>query len=431
MLAARDQENLVHGHHQAAAAKPLNQVSLLQPKTPGNKYPKTPLKIPLNDENGPAGLGGKSGKGKGVKNMTTFDNAFVTPIRTRTRAPLGMKTTNAKAKGFQTPGVGPEKGLEKTQAPKSTTRGAKKVTHGDTVKIQVHGDESPLREDREVEYAPPKPKDLPYESDDFPRDCLNFNALKPDNLMRGIYRTYHVAVDSNGLTAMDRKYEENRELSQKELERQVREMMKEEWTVGDVPETFQNIKKKLQKPATEPTVLKPRAASQPKAVGTIASRNAASALSVTSNVAPVPKRVVPKPTSSFQPPFLSRVKPTPAPANPSTMRHTAAAAASRSTIGYNKGRSAASVMNAFPAAPLIKRKEGPISRSASNLSHSSDSTMTPAKFASEKEEDWSHLKFLDAFDRDDAGFGSGGALPECMRGEEEEEEFLMTVPSRD
>jgi hypothetical protein len=78
MLAARDQENLVHGHQAAAASKPLNQnVRTLQPKTPGNKYPKTPLKIPLNDENAPTIFGGKSGKGKGA----TFDkNAFVTPV---------------------------------------------------------------------------------------------------------------------------------------------------------------------------------------------------------------------------------------------------------------------------------------------------------------------------------------------------------------
>jgi len=84
MLAVRDQENLVHGHQQVAASKPLNQgVRGLQPKTPGNKHPKTPLKIPLNDENAPTGFG----KGKGLENLVTgkknatFDkNAFVTPM---------------------------------------------------------------------------------------------------------------------------------------------------------------------------------------------------------------------------------------------------------------------------------------------------------------------------------------------------------------
>lgn len=91
MLAARDQENLVHGHQTVAASKPLNQGTRgLQPKTPGNKYPKTPLKIPLNDENAPAGFGGKSIKGKGLatggKQNATFDkNAFVTPMGMQTR----------------------------------------------------------------------------------------------------------------------------------------------------------------------------------------------------------------------------------------------------------------------------------------------------------------------------------------------------------
>jgi hypothetical protein len=93
MLAARDQENLVHGHQQAAASKPLNQTTRgIPPKTPGNKYPKTPLKVNLNDENEPTGVvGGKpvlGTKGKGLENLitgarngATFDkNAFITPM---------------------------------------------------------------------------------------------------------------------------------------------------------------------------------------------------------------------------------------------------------------------------------------------------------------------------------------------------------------
>jgi len=92
MLAARDQENLVHSHQTVAASKPLNQSSrAVPPKTPGNKYPKTPLKIPLHDENVPAGFGGKSvlpTKGKGLENMITTGkkgatldkNAFITPM---------------------------------------------------------------------------------------------------------------------------------------------------------------------------------------------------------------------------------------------------------------------------------------------------------------------------------------------------------------
>ena len=78
MFAVRDQENLVHGQQAAAASKPLNQgVRQLQPKTPGNKVPKTPFKIPLNDENANNGFG--AGKGT-LKMKGAGSNAFVTPM---------------------------------------------------------------------------------------------------------------------------------------------------------------------------------------------------------------------------------------------------------------------------------------------------------------------------------------------------------------
>ena len=93
MLAARDQENLVHGHQQAAASKPLNQSTRqFPPKTPGNKPPKTPFKAPLNDENGLGALGGgKTGakvNARGDENFTIAGkkgglgdkDAFKTPM---------------------------------------------------------------------------------------------------------------------------------------------------------------------------------------------------------------------------------------------------------------------------------------------------------------------------------------------------------------
>ena len=59
MLAARDQENLVRARQTAATTRPLNQgTRQLQPKTPGNKIPKTPFRVPVNDENNPLAFGG-------------------------------------------------------------------------------------------------------------------------------------------------------------------------------------------------------------------------------------------------------------------------------------------------------------------------------------------------------------------------------------
>lgn len=94
MLASRDQENLLYGQQAAAASKPLNQgVRQLAPKTPGNKAPKTPFKIPLNDENALGEFGGgKNGLktvGKGNGNLVEGEkkglankNAFITPMGT-------------------------------------------------------------------------------------------------------------------------------------------------------------------------------------------------------------------------------------------------------------------------------------------------------------------------------------------------------------
>ena len=84
----------MHGHQAAAASKPLNQgIKQLAPKTPGNRPPKTPFKLPLNDENG--GIGGfKTGlkaNAKGNENLVSGakkgglgdKSAFITPLGTR------------------------------------------------------------------------------------------------------------------------------------------------------------------------------------------------------------------------------------------------------------------------------------------------------------------------------------------------------------
>jgi len=79
MLAARDQENVIHARQTSAAAKPLNQgVRVLQPKTPG--IVKTPFRAVKNDENKPVELKGqktvlRDGLGKMDKNK-----AFITPL---------------------------------------------------------------------------------------------------------------------------------------------------------------------------------------------------------------------------------------------------------------------------------------------------------------------------------------------------------------
>ena len=85
MLAARNQENLVLGHQNGGSKRQLH------PKTPGARYPKTPLKVPLNDENAAHVVGGAkgnlTGRARGNENALTskaskgLDKAnFVTPM---------------------------------------------------------------------------------------------------------------------------------------------------------------------------------------------------------------------------------------------------------------------------------------------------------------------------------------------------------------
>ena len=80
MFATRNNnENAVYEQQTAQQAKNAG-VKGLAPKTPANKAPKTPFKLPLNDENA-AKTGGKGlfGDGKGGK---AEKSAFVTPAGT-------------------------------------------------------------------------------------------------------------------------------------------------------------------------------------------------------------------------------------------------------------------------------------------------------------------------------------------------------------
>jgi hypothetical protein len=75
-LAAHDQENAIRNISIGPGGKPLNAGAKgLGAKTPGNKAPKTPFKIPLNDEN----VFKQAGKSVLKTNGKGNDNAFVTP----------------------------------------------------------------------------------------------------------------------------------------------------------------------------------------------------------------------------------------------------------------------------------------------------------------------------------------------------------------
>ena len=126
------------------------------------------MKLPLKDENGNGGLGaGKTGfktVGRNNENALTGkkgglggQNAFVTPVAQKNRAPLGMKTTNAKTRAFQTPAPIREGGKgEKDQKSVSARKAKPRVSHAEMTKLDMLGDHAAF-EEREIEYMPPKP----------------------------------------------------------------------------------------------------------------------------------------------------------------------------------------------------------------------------------------------------------------------------------
>jgi hypothetical protein len=80
------QENVVRNISIGPSGKPLNAgVKAFGAKTPGLKAPKTPFKVPLNDENVTRQAGKANGKGNenllftSTKGGKLDDNAFVTP----------------------------------------------------------------------------------------------------------------------------------------------------------------------------------------------------------------------------------------------------------------------------------------------------------------------------------------------------------------
>ncbi|KAK4122244.1 hypothetical protein N657DRAFT_691529 [Parathielavia appendiculata] len=454
MLAAHhDQENLFT--NQAGAIK-----QPLQAKTPGARYPKTPLKVPLNDENANHGFNGKSvlrdkGHNENILTVSKGGNApgksgklgMLTPAEPRTaRAPLGNKTTNAKARAtHQTPGgkaIGARDFDKINIKPTTTLRLKPAASQSEPPRLEVHADNDRL-EQEEIEYAPPKPKDLPYKSDVFPDDVLTFEGLKPENLFKGYYQYYFNRVGADGKTALERDMEEQQKRSFERGEEQIRRDMEEfDWSIGDIPESKDLFKKKSCGSLTPSTTTTTKKAAYPvpKQPSTIASRKAASALaipvkspgiaqpSLTKATAPPTTKVT---TRGFLLPKRKPAQPAAQPTIPAYQR-VSAAAASKSTLGYNKGRSVSSAVHGpahNPIAPPAQHQTAPapkprtLVRSVSTASTSSDATITPARFAQSSKES-RKPDFLSIFDDDEEEYNLGGGLPPT---DDDNDDFQLTV----
>ncbi|KAK2602549.1 hypothetical protein N8I77_009068 [Diaporthe amygdali] len=411
LRAHQDQENLVSIHQANAATKQQATVRALQPKTPGARYPKTPLKIPLNDENAVRGLGGKSV----LANKTKGDRAqWQTPAEPRTERPvLGDKTTNTKARQQavgKTPAISD---IEKSQL-KPTTVSRLKPTGSkvDASKLQILQDIASDPLSTEPDTNPPPPEPLPYESDVWPDGVLTFDGIKPQNRLKGHFEYYHNRKDENGMTRLDREMEAARVRRHRDAEAKIKEDMEQgfKWDLG----LLESPKKRKVVPAkdsevTDKTIVRPGAMT--RAPSTVTSRRAASALGMAGKTSmtnlqrkPLAAQSASASNASKLPSFMQPTRARPAPPSaavtsrpkPST---TAGLAASRSTLGYSKGRSASSALHngtAHGQEHVRSRSEATSRVFSRTASSASDATVTPESYA--KDNAISKPEFVSIFD---------------------------------
>lgn len=235
----------------------------------------------------------------------------------------------------------------------------------------------------EPEYAPPRPDPLPYESDILPPGGLTFNGLKPESMLKGFYRNFHDPVDENGFSRTDRKFQdEMNALMRKAEEHNARQLAEIKWDAGDVVNDSPN-ETEVDATSRQPVhaSLKPAAAAGHKRPPTLSVRRAASALAVhtdrRANPASKPASVMPKPRRPLSS-IISGTRPAKTVlTRPSSRGNLNGEAASRTTLGYNKGRSASSMVHARGTVQTLRQQRP--SKATTTQEKPSDLTVTPAR----------------------------------------------------
>lgn len=335
MLAARDQENLIHSHQTFAAGKPLNQnIRALHPKTPGNL--KTPFRPAKQDENRPIEFKGqkalvKDGPSKLEK------GAFVTPLAPRNRAPLGVKTTNAKAQTFQTPAavaLPTKTGRTASGQRLSTARrsGRSKITVAPSepvgTDVLAEGEEEP-----DFGYAPPPPVALP----DPPLE-VEEDPLLTEELRTGYGELYFGSPkDENGVSLRFKKEEEEHLKHEKQREHDSLKEFREP-ALPKINEADQKVEAMI---AAGPKKTRPPFSR----VDTMKARSAAAALSDPNPRLPAAAMKSTQASEQKKKGILSSSKPKPSaePQIPS-VRRPVHAAVSNNTIGFPKAKKAPSII---------------------------------------------------------------------------------------
>ena len=338
----------------------------------------------------------------------------------RTRAPLGAKTTNAKARPFQIPAETIEKppSVNSISARKPKVRPAKPEPASIEDILNIQNDE----DFPEPEYMPPKPVNLP----DIPFDeahLLDKTPIPESEMRRGIAKYVMSQTDDDGLTRAqrekrdrDRDDEYMRGIDRLKMEQLMKgleiacihrdecegicsvngdrqEKADKEYLDGkqkldddykDVVERWKRDEQRLKRVEVEQVSRKVTQESKPSV---LSSRNAAAVLSHDSSTTRNPAETKPS-LPSYMLPTRAKQQAVVTPASFSaanSARHQTAIAASRTSMGYAKGRSTSATMRGTvlpPSSSQMASITAPTTSSTTkkaSLANKTNTTRAPTK----------------------------------------------------
>lgn len=252
--------------------------------------------------------------------------------------------------------------------------------------------------------------ELPDLPDDLPE--LNLDMFKGENLTRGMWRLHHNPMGDDSITQRERERLKEDEMLEREADEMIQRAI-DDMTFdisSDSGEEMIPLRQRAGSGEVRPGGnRKPNGQSGARAKktpvftsgpSTVNARKASALLSI-QPPSVTTKKIAPPASNTRLPSLLLRGKkaPAPEPTNPSPMRHTAAVAASRTTLGYSKGRLASSALSKKSIAP---RKTSILSSSRTNssatlcTSDDSQRNQTPAIGSRE----WMYMKQAGNFDDD-------------------------------
>jgi hypothetical protein len=248
------------------------------------------------------------------------------------------------------------KEIENTQLKATTTQKTKQKV---PALFEIKNDSNDASDDEAVEpeYAPPKPADLPFESDLLPKGGLSVEGLKQENLYRGFYEQFYNPIDDDGVSKRTKQFDnEMKSVVDKAIKKNLEELEALDWNEADAlqsPPKSTNVPDNREAAMTQMGGKVPSRTSTVQ-LSTVRSRKAAAALALP----PSHERSVSNSKTAARPPQSAGRRPLASivPSKQMVGRGAESRAghkglagagtiASRTTLGYTKGKSVSSMVH--------------------------------------------------------------------------------------